>query len=304
MKFNKWLIGVLACLVTVAAQAVYFNNLNPAEPLGWGDGKASLFYNNSTGALTIRTGSSDTTRMTISSTGTVTIPGALVASGGVTGTTFTGLAANGANCSAGSFPLGVDASGAAESCTALSASNAGTATALAADPADCSANQYATSIAASGALTCSAVTNTQVSGLLEAYVASNQTNATATPASTTLSVTVASSGHYRGRMVLYVADSQAAEGVLADFDGGAATMTDFRAHCTILDTALIKTVQTSAIATDVAIATATGDSVIECDMGFTVNAGGTFIPRFAQNSHSSGTATLYKNSFLALVKNG
>lgn len=46
--------------------------------------------------------------------------------------TATALAANGTNCSAGSFPLGVDASGNAESCTALSASNAGTATALAA----------------------------------------------------------------------------------------------------------------------------------------------------------------------------
>src|ERR1051325_8998279 len=34
-------------------------------------------------------------------------------------TTATALAANGSNCSAGQFPLGVDASGAAESCTAL-----------------------------------------------------------------------------------------------------------------------------------------------------------------------------------------
>lgn len=43
--------------------------------------------------------------------------------------TATALAANGANCSAGSYPLGVDASGAAESCTAvdpgLEASTAG-----------------------------------------------------------------------------------------------------------------------------------------------------------------------------------
>lgn len=68
--------------------------------------------------------------------------------------TAAALAANGANCSAGSFPLGVDASGAVESCTALSASNAGTATAFAADPADCSANNFATAINASGTLTC------------------------------------------------------------------------------------------------------------------------------------------------------
>lgn len=37
--------------------------------------------------------------------------------------TATALAANGSNCSAGSFPLGVDASGAAESCTAVTSVN-------------------------------------------------------------------------------------------------------------------------------------------------------------------------------------
>lgn len=64
--------------------------------------------------------------------------------------TATALAANGANCSAGSFPLGVDASGAAETCTALSSSNAGTATALAADPANCSAGSVAGGVTAAG----------------------------------------------------------------------------------------------------------------------------------------------------------
>jgi len=42
--------------------------------------------------------------------------------------TATALAANGANCSAGSFPLGVDASGAAESCSSSITGNAATAT--------------------------------------------------------------------------------------------------------------------------------------------------------------------------------
>lgn len=50
-------------------------------------------------------------------------------SGGLTGnaSTATALAANAANCSAGQFPLGVDASGAAESCTALPTTITGTA---------------------------------------------------------------------------------------------------------------------------------------------------------------------------------
>lgn len=51
------------------------------------------------------------------------VDGVIYADGGVTGavtgnaSTATALAANGGNCSAGSYPLGVDASGAAESCT-------------------------------------------------------------------------------------------------------------------------------------------------------------------------------------------
>lgn len=42
---------------------------------------------------------------------------ALGSGGGGTSTTATALAANGANCAAGSYPLGVDASGASEGCT-------------------------------------------------------------------------------------------------------------------------------------------------------------------------------------------
>lgn len=68
--------------------------------------------------------------------------------------TATALAANGSNCSANSFPLGVDASGAVENCSTSISGNAATATALAADPTDCSANQFANAIAASGNLTC------------------------------------------------------------------------------------------------------------------------------------------------------
>lgn len=80
---------------------------------------------------------------------TGTVPAARI-SGAVA--TATALAANGANCSAGNFPLGVDASGAVESCTALSASNAGTATALAANGANCSAGNYPLGVDASGAV--------------------------------------------------------------------------------------------------------------------------------------------------------
>ena len=61
-------------------------------------------------------------------TGTQTFAGAKTFSSQITGSisgnagTATALAANGTNCSAGSYPLGVDASGNAESCTAASGS--------------------------------------------------------------------------------------------------------------------------------------------------------------------------------------
>lgn len=67
-------------------------------------------------------------------------------------TTATALAANGGNCSANSYPLGVDASGAAESCGTTISGNAGTATALAANGANCSAGNYPLGVDASGAV--------------------------------------------------------------------------------------------------------------------------------------------------------
>lgn len=100
----------------------------------------------------------------------------LTASGGfsgpLTGTASlaTALAANGANCAAGNFPLGVDASGAVESCTDAAtqaeldthntnsgahasgvAGNAATATALAANAANCAAGQASQGVNAAGA---------------------------------------------------------------------------------------------------------------------------------------------------------
>ena len=58
--------------------------------------------------------------------GTPTLRYAAYGSSTGVATTATALAANGSNCSAGQFPLGVDASGAAETCTALPTTIAGT----------------------------------------------------------------------------------------------------------------------------------------------------------------------------------
>jgi hypothetical protein len=64
--------------------------------------------------------------------------------------TATALAANGTNCAAGQFPLGVDAAGNAETCSTHLVGLADTATALAADGTNCAANAAAGGVDASG----------------------------------------------------------------------------------------------------------------------------------------------------------
>lgn len=130
---------------------------------------------------------------------------------------------------------------------------------------------------------------------------SNVTNATATMANLTeLSVTLKAGRKYTFRCVLFVVDDVAADGVKIDFDGGTATMTSFRAHALIHDTALLTSAQVSAIATDITAATITGDGRIEVSGAFVVNGAGTFIPRAAQVAHTTGTLTVYLNSFLVV----
>ena len=135
----------------------------------------------------------------------------------------------------------------------------------------------------------------------ESRVAGNVTNATGTMANITgLSATLAAGRTYVGRICVFCEDSTAADGIKFDFDGGTATATDFRAQGTIFDTALQLSVQTTALATDFSAATITGGSVFTADFTITVNAAGTFIPRFAQVAHTTGTATAFRGSYMLL----
>lgn len=139
--------------------------------------------------------------------------------------------------------------------------------------------------------------------VLRKALTADVTNATTTMANLTgLSVTLEAAAVYVGRLVLYCVDSVAADGIKLDFDGGAATATAFRAHGQILNTALLTSAQISAIATDITAATVTGDALAVVEFTITVNAAGTFIPRFAQVAHTTGTATAYRGSSLSLVK--
>ncbi len=71
-------------------------------------------WTNNAGYLTSLTGAASSTLLSDFNTFTHTITGSITGNAG----TATALAANGTNCSAGNYPLGVDASGNAEGCTA------------------------------------------------------------------------------------------------------------------------------------------------------------------------------------------
>lgn len=129
------------------------------------------------------------------------------------------------------------------------------------------------------------------------YVASDQTNATATMASTTCSIAgLIASQKYRFSCSFYLSDSASVDGAKIDFAGGTATETNFRAQYTAFDTALNLSTQADDL-TDVATAsTFTGDGNFEVHGSFEPSGAGTFVARFAQASHTTGTLTLYRGS--------
>lgn len=132
-------------------------------------------------------------------------------------------------------------------------------------------------------------------------IAADITNATTTFANLTgLSHTVIAGRTYSFKLVVFCANSTAVDGAKFDFDGGTATATNFRQHATLFDTALLASTQTAALATAIAAATVTGDAYFEAHGTITVNAAGTLIPRFAKNSHTTGTLTAYRGSYLWL----
>jgi lysophospholipase L1-like esterase len=130
-----------------------------------------------------------------------------------------------------------------------------------------------------------------------------RTNATVTMAALAdLTLNLAVGQKVFGRLVVYANNSTAAEGLAFDFNGGTATMTSFEAAfaCVPPGSGLaLGTLTTTALATALTITTATtGDAVYTIEFAFVANAAGTFIPRFAEVSHTSGTATVQLGSFI------
>lgn len=136
----------------------------------------------------------------------------------------------------------------------------------------------------------------------DCFVNADATNATATMATTTClvngtAITVTSGRKYAGTCEFYVSDSVSADGASIDFNGGTATATNFRAHIKAFDTTLLLSMQTTALATAASTTTMTGAGAFEVAFTFEPSGNGTFLPRFAQNSHTTGTLTLARGSF-------
>lgn len=120
---------------------------------------------------------------------------------------------------------------------------------------------------------------------------------------TDLSVDLLAGEKYKGYLNLMISTDQAAEGAKFDFDGGTATMTSFLAALSAnIQGATVGVGISSAIATDLTLTALanTNTHFIKYDFNLVVNAAGTFIPRAAQNSHTSGTLTVLAGSSLIM----
>lgn len=127
-------------------------------------------------------------------------------------------------------------------------------------------------------------------------LAANYTNATAGFTNTALSVTVTTGRVYSFHCVLIYSNSTATEGAQFDFNGGAATSTNFVAGSEggINDTV------TTALTGVYSQATVTGNNITTIDGTFEPSSTGTFIVRGAEVSHTTGTLTVLRGSYLAV----
>ena len=137
---------------------------------------------------------------------------------------------------------------------------------------------------------------------LASYLAANFTSSSATLGNTALSVNVIAGRKYTFKAILYVSDSVAAEGVKINLAGGTATATNFRVQATAFDTALNFSTQSSALATDLLAATFTGNGSIECHGSFEPATSGSFVIKAAQNTHVTGTLTMFRGSHIILTE--
>ena len=140
---------------------------------------------------------------------------------------------------------------------------------------------------------------------LDSRVASDfsKTSSTAVTAITGLTATLGAGLTYKFEIDGYMTCA-AAGGVQMDLNGGSATATNIICEAILYDNSAVKsTTRTGALATSLFSTTTTGTTDIYAKVTgtITVNAGGTFIPRFAQNT-SNGTASVVKQGSTMTIR--
>jgi hypothetical protein len=134
-------------------------------------------------------------------------------------------------------------------------------------------------------------------------VAADLTNATTTFSNLTgIGPTLVAAHNYTGKLSIKCNNSVAGEGIKLDFNGGTVTATAFWAagNQIVGGTDVLGTGISTSLAGVINFSTITGETLIELTFSMVVNAGGTFIPRFAENTHVTGTVTLEKGSFMQI----
>lgn len=138
--------------------------------------------------------------------------------------------------------------------------------------------------------------------LYKSFLAADATSVTATFANSLLSVNVVAGHKYAITCSLFFNESTAADGAKIDFNGGAATATNFRGDNEVWDASTQShTPSTSALSTSLGVGSFTGLGTFLFHGAFEPATSGTFILRFAQFSHSTGTLTLQRGSWLELI---
>lgn len=116
-------------------------------------------------------------------------------------------------------------------------------------------------------------------------------------------ITLGAGKKYSGKMSIKCSNSVPAEGIKFDFNGGTATMTDFWAGLGNLangGSAIASTGVSASLSGAMNYATITGECVFVIEFSIICNAGGTLIPRYAEDSHSTGTVTIRKGTMISI----
>jgi hypothetical protein len=144
----------------------------------------------------------------------------------------------------------------------------------------------------------------QTSG--RSYVAADVPNATVAMVNLSdLSIPLLAGRKYTGRMTLFCNNSTPNEGLQIDFNGGTVTATSTLfgiAGAPGANLGAGPTNTSNSLSTPVSLTNmgTTSDIVVTIEFHIVANAGGTLVPRFAELSHSSGTATIRAGSYLWL----